>query len=64
MSSGPLQYYLCMWRSICTMLYADDAGIVSKSTEGLCEDDDCHCDRCRISRSHRAPNENGGYSLV
>ena len=40
------------------MLHADDAKIVSKPTKNHCEDD-CHCDRFRISRSYRARNENG-----
>ena len=51
-----LQPLACVRRSVCGMLYADDAGIVPKEP---CEDE-CHCDRFRISRSHRARAENGG----
>ena len=47
----------CVRRSVCGMLYAGDAGIVSESTED-CEHDH-HCDRFRISRPRRDRYGNG-----
>ena len=43
----------CVRREVWGMLYADDAGNVSKSAEGLCQDDDRHRGRFQSSMPHR-----------
>ena len=52
----------CVRRSVCGLLYTDDAGLASKSAEAL-RRYDRHYDRFRSRRPHRVRKENGDNAV-
>ena len=53
----------CVRRSVCGLLYTDDAGLASKSAEAL-RRYDRHYDRFRSSRPHCVRKENGDHAAA